>query len=240
MPIDSVFCFGAAAGILLTVLIFLPILLRHRPKTPDCPTEKDWKITISNMTRRKAMGLLGDRPENRVEGFVVAFPGAQRVALVYQSGVRWLEPAEMWEVMHPTPADVAAHQAVMAAAQAANLVHLTTPVPEGVDSLDHVATLLEENNPEYWYQLRFDFLKIRSVADTIEDLKELSGLTAQQKECVDRAAIWLSGLSEVNDAWWQDFIKYVDTLTTQPEHEQTRESLIELVSRVIAHPADAM
>lgn len=233
MPVDSVFCFGAAAGILLAVLILLPVLLRHKPKSPDCPTEKDWKIVISNMTRRKATELLADRPENRVEGFVVAFPGAQRVALVYQSGVRWLEPAEMWEVMHPT-------NPLLLQAQAEAMRVLTTPVPQGVDPLDHVATLLEENSPEYWYQLRFDFTKIRSVPDTIEDLKELTDLTTWQKDCVDRAAIWLSGLSEVNDAWWQQFIEYVDTLTTQPEQDQTREGLIELVSRVIAHPADAL
>jgi hypothetical protein len=233
------FCAGIAFG---AVLMFACVYYRHatlearRITSPSPLTERDWKIVISNMTRRKALGLLADNVNNHVQGFVISRAGSQAVALVYQSGVRWLEPSDMWDVMHPTPP----HVAMLARANRANIAAMTTPVPEGVDVLDHYATLIEENSPEHWNQLRFDFTKIRSVFDTIEDLKELIDLTTWQQDCVDRAAIWLSGLSDVNDTWWQQFIKYVDTLTTQPEHEQTRESLIELVSRVVAHPADAL
>jgi hypothetical protein len=235
-----IFLFGAVLG---AVLMY--VCMRYRQVTHDARravqpsplSERDWKIVISNMTRSKALGLVNEKPGNHIQGFVISREGSQAVALVYQSGVRWLEPGDMWEVMHPTDPKVAT---LLAQSHAANVQHLATPVPFDVAPLDHFAAILEENSPEHYNQLRFDFTKIRSVSDTIEDLKELIDLTTWQQDCVGRAAIWLSGLSDVNDAWWQQFIKYVDTLTTQPEHEQTRESLIELVSRVVAHPADAL
>jgi hypothetical protein len=236
VPPDSMFCFGAVAGILLAILVMLPLLLRK--KKPDVPTERDWRIAISNMTRRKALGLLADKPNAVVSGFIITRSetqgsGLQDAAIVFQSGVRWAKPTEMWELMHPTPPE-------LAQARSAAMHHLTTPPSSGVAPLDHYATLIEENSPEYSNQLRFDFTKIRSVKDTIEDLKDLVDLTTWQQDCVSRSAIWLTGLSNIDDAWWQKFIEYVDTLTTQPEHKQTRESLIELVSRVVAHPADAL
>lgn len=236
VPPDSMFCFGAVAGILLAIFVMLPLLLRK--KKPDVLTERDWRIAISNMTRRKALGLLADKPSAVVSGFIITrseTQGAllQDAAIVYESGVRWATPTEMWELMHPTPP-------VVAQARSAAMRLLTTPPSSGVSPLEHIATILEENSPDYSNQLRFDFTKIRSVKDTIEDLKDLIDLTTWQQDCVNRSAIWLTGLSNIDDTWWQQFIEYVDTLTTQLEHERTRESLIELVSRVVAHPADAL
>jgi hypothetical protein len=68
----------------------------------------DWPIIFDRMTCRKSRGILEDRPGSYVGGFVITRAGDQLTAIVYQAGVRWLTPGEMWELMHPTPKEVAA------------------------------------------------------------------------------------------------------------------------------------
>lgn len=193
---------------------------------------------VDKMTHRKATELLKGNsssvlpwPAPYISGVVITHPGDlyARRTLVEMGAVRTFTNDEFWEVMHPTPPGLKALTGEYFEKRPADNV-----------SAEQLTIYVEREDPtESWYQQKFDFTKIRSVKDTIADLQELVDLTVWQQDTVSRAAIWLSGLAEVNDAWWTEFIRLVDLLTEKPDDDHTRESLIELVSRVVATPVDA-
>lgn len=177
---------------------------------------------VDRMTVRKANELLDVYSTGgAVTGFIITVRNGERM-LVELGAVCTYSNEAFWKVMHPDPIGV------MYRSMFGNVT----------DYLSNRESDREEPT-ESWHQEKFDFTKIRSVKDTIADLQELVDLTTWQQDTVSRAAVWLSGLAEVNEAWWTEFIRLVDLLTDKPDDDHTRESLIELVSRVVATPVDA-
>lgn len=198
--------------------------------------------TLDTMTLRKVKEIIKIEsspsifPKPYISGIILtnnAFVCGSRT-VVELGGVRTFTKEEFWEVMHPNN----------------RLYHpvnrfLLNQQTQGnwlagdLSAEQFYTYTQREESTEGWQQEKFDFTKIRSVKDTIADLQELVDLTAWQQDTVSRAVIWLSGLAEVNNAWWTQFIELVDLLTDKPDDDHTRESLIKLVSRVLAPPVSA-
>ncbi len=220
--------------------------LADYPPPPPKGALRDYGIVaqVDKHTQQKTLDILRTEKGSRITGFIIALENHVSLArvVVELGAVRWMDKQVFWDTMHPSnifpkPAELPAAPANWLAIQ-----RITEDLSEAAartsDATDEQVSFYCTPDGEIGYQEKFDFTKIRSVRDTIADLKELVDLTVWQQDTVDRAAIWLSGLAEVDDAWWQKFTGMVDILS-QPIHDSTRESLIELVSRVVATPVDA-
>lgn len=241
------YCVGLAVGFAASRLLTAIQLrqaearverLREQSTPPESTpvVQQELNIVYANvdrLTRMKADSLTQDG--GKITGFIITFEKTRDYgrAVVELGAVRWMSKDEMWELMHPTP--VTSVQPKIEEPVRGYCASMITAEQIGAYS----NPLREDDPTEGWYQTRFDFTRIRSAADTIVDLKELVDLTVWQQDTVERAAVWLSGLAEVGDIWWTQFIECVDTLDVG-DNEGVRERLIEMVGQVVATPVDAL